>query len=172
MVTPLRRAAVAACLVAALLAPGCLLAEPDPARVIMGRVDGDSATNRYYKIFLTDAEGLGTIANFDRVDWYVAGVERAVSEKRVRETTVRGLDRGLLNEVIVSTFLAPAEMNEFLFDNMEQKAVAEDRPFDRFALDAEWDARLLERARERAEDTNDASEPFPANGTLPTVPSR
>lgn len=149
----------AALLVLATLA-GCIVKEaPADGVVVAGEVDGSSATQQYFKLYLKDDAGEVAIANFDRRDWYVTGVEREVSERSLLSASVRGTERGILNEIVASRVLSPGELNEYLFENMERRAVAEGREFDRVALDREWDARLA-----------GAAQPPVAPTSLPTLP--
>lgn len=122
---------------------GCILTDaPAKGVLVAGEIDGSSATQRYFKLYLKDGEGVLAIANFDRVDWYVTGLEKEVTQRSYLSASVRGDERGVLNEIVARDVVSPGELNEYLFENMEQRAVAEGRPFDRAALDREWDERL------------------------------
>lgn len=122
---------------------GCILTDaPAKGVLVAGEIDGSSATQRYFKLYLKDGDGILAIANFDRVDWYVTGIEKEVTERSYLSASVRGDERGVLNEIVARDVVSPSELNGYLFENMEQRAVAEGRPFDRAALDREWDERL------------------------------
>lgn len=143
----LRRLALA--LLALVVVPGCLtLPEPDPHRIVAGRVTGDAVTSGAYRVQLQPEDGRMFVVSFDRRDWYVAGVEREFRDRALGHATVRALDRGLLNEVAVEEVLAPAELNALRYEAMERSSVAEGRAFDRAALDAEWEARLADVVRD------------------------
>lgn len=130
------------------LPAGCIKPEPDPDRVVAGHVDGTSPTNAYLKVYLVNDTGYVALANFDRRDWYVTGLERAISEKRVDFAVVEGRDREIINEVVAESVLSPDDLNGYRFDAMEERATARGEPFDKAALDAEWDERLAELAED------------------------
>ena len=141
----------------ALLVAGCtFIPQPGP-RDVSGPTDGYEPTASYLKVFVRQDDGNQTLVDFDRRDWYAAGIANALDDKTITFVTVHGMEReAVLGEVVVDSAKAPDALAGMRYDAMH--ATAQQRS----VMDAEYE-RLLQKLV-----------PGPAPGTgpasLPNVP--
>lgn len=131
------RAALVAVLTVAL--SGCVVYEEPGPTEVAGRTDGYTPTPSYLKVFVKDEAGELTLVDFDRREWYVAGIAERLDERRIPYLSVHGTEREIPGEVIVDTVRDPGELADLHYEAM---AVS---PQQRTLLDLEYDD-VLRRA--------------------------
>lgn len=147
--------AAALTLTAALLLPGCLDAAPAP-RTIEGPTDGYVPTPAYLKVYVrTNDSGL-VLADFNRTEWYVAGIAKRLDDHQLKFLGVHGKVR-LLGEVVVEDVLLPTDMPDMRFASMH---VSDD---EKRRMDLEYDEILARLGV--------ADEAVPSPETPPVVPT-
>jgi len=114
---------LAAALSLALMGAGCaaLVRQPGP-RDVSGPTDGYEPTSSFLKVFVRTQDGNQTLIDFDRRDWYAAGIVKKLDDRSITFVTVHGEEREVLSEVVVETVKAPDELAAMKFDSMHATA--------------------------------------------------
>lgn len=135
--------AFALALVAAAAAvAGCAAPEPDSGRVVSGEVEWARPARDFLQLQIVSPLGLHTIVDFPKDAWYVAALERAVSEGRIPSATVRALETGRFEEVLAIDAEAPESLAAFRLDRVQAAKAERGEAFDAAAIEKEWDGTL------------------------------
>ena len=114
-----------------LLAAGCTLV-PDPQpQDVTGAVDGYDPTASHLKVHVLQGDRI-ILVDFDRRDWNVAGIVKMIDEKVLRNVTVHGMPREVLNEILVQTVGNPSELSKYRWTDQtspEERSLA-DKAYD------------------------------------------
>ncbi len=123
-----------------LLAPalaGCtLVPEPKP-QDLSGVVDGYDPTASYLKVHVQDGDRT-VLVDFDRRDWNVNGIAQLIDEKLVRNLTIHGMPRDVLNEILVETVGDPSQLAKYRWTDQtspEERSAA-DKAYDELVAKA------------------------------------
>lgn len=109
------RLALALALLAPLLAGCAVYKEPGPTSV-EGQVEGYTPMPSALVLSVKEAADERVDLRFDRREWHVAALAKAVDERRVQTVAVEGMERNIPGQVDAEAFLSPQELNDLRFD--------------------------------------------------------
>lgn len=120
------RVALVVALVAPVLAGCTLVKDPEP-KDVAGTVSGYDPTASHLKVHLLVGGEL-VLVDFDRRDWNVAGIADMIDQRQVREMSVHGIPREVLNELLVETVGDPSSLSKLRWTDQtspEERSAAE-----------------------------------------------
>lgn len=142
----------------ALLAAGCTLVPEPKAEDVSGPVDGYDPTASHLKVHVLEGDRV-VLVDFDRRDWNVNGIAQLIDEKVIRNVTVHGMPRDVLNEVLVETVGDPSQLAKYRWNDQTT-------PEERSAADKAYDA-LVAKAHPVAGSLTPASPTVALPANLP-----
>jgi hypothetical protein len=151
-----RSLALAALLVAPALAGCTLVSAPQPEDV-SGPVDGYDPTTSLLKVHVHEGDRV-VLVDFDRRDWNAAGIAQLIDNLTVRNLTIHGMPRDILDEVLVQSVGSPSVLERYRWTDQTT-------PEERSAADQAYDALVA-----KAHPITAAAPPTPTFA-LPTVPA-
>ena len=121
---------------AALLLAGCTLVKDPEPRQLSGPTDGYTPTATYLKLHVKRDDGTTALLDFDRRDWYTAGIAKMVDQKDLRFVVAEAMPRDILNEYVAREVATPDELQGLRFDAMDAS------PEQRAEMDREYELLL------------------------------
>jgi hypothetical protein len=139
---------------------GCSVIPEAKAQDVSGAVDGYDPTASFLKVHVHTAERIVLVV-FDRRDWNVMGIAKAIDERDVKALSIHGMPREILNEVLVETVGDPTSLARFRWADSTYT------PEERDAFEAAYDELVAKHA------PPEVTLPAPATPTLmtPAVPT-
>jgi hypothetical protein len=114
-----------------------LVHRPGP-KDVSGATDGYEPTNAFVKVFVKGEGANQTLVDFDRRDWYAAGIVQKLDDRSITFVDVHGQERAILGEVVVESARSPAALAALKYEAMH--ATEEQRS----AMDLEYE-QILKR---------------------------
>jgi hypothetical protein len=124
---------------------------------VAGDVEGYDPTASHLKVHVRTADDKFVLVDFDRRDWNVLGIAKAIDERAIKALSIHGMPREILNEVLVLTVGDPTSLAKYRWADSTYT------PEERSAMDQAYDELVAKHA--------EAIVPEVSTPVAPSVPS-